>query len=425
MLSKVRRSGLLIPLSISLLAVVSYLPALRQPLIEDDYPNIALARAHGPLRGWAGMARDRVNRVRATTFVLTHRIERAFGLVPAAFYAVSILLHAANCLLLYALGRWPAVGFRASAWGAAFFAVHEGHQEAVMWYSACNELLLFFFGSLTLLGWLLFLEGGRRRRRWYAASLVSFALALLSKESSVVLVPLLCLPLLLGFGRPPRRLTPLVPFALLAALYAVSIFQTRDESFRFTDGSFELGAPFWETWAKSFFALFWPWGWLAVAALAAWRRFADALRVGLLWAFVGLTPYMFVAYVHRVPSRQTYLASAGLALVVGAAVVALKERAGPSRRWLVAAVLCAVLLQNVSHLWTRKHRLFLKRAEPTERLIELARRVEGPIYVRCFPRPRIIAEAAVGVALGEPPGTLVWDEEQARRVGAVATFCYE
>jgi hypothetical protein len=169
---KVKLSGLFIPLSISLLALVSYLPTLRQPLIEDDYPNIALARAHGPLSGWAGMARDRVNRVRATTFVVTHWIESAFGLVPAAFYSFSILLHVSNCLLMYALGRWPLIGFRVSAWAAAFFAVHEGHQEAVMWYSAGNELLLFFFGSLTLLGWLLFLEGGRARRRWYAASLL-------------------------------------------------------------------------------------------------------------------------------------------------------------------------------------------------------------------------------------------------------------
>ena len=424
MQSQVWRARVLIPLSISLLALASYLPALRQPFIEDDYPNIALARAHGPVGGWAGMARDRVNRVRATTFVLTHWVERAFGLVPAAFYAVSILLHIANCLLLYALGRWPPVGFRVSAWGAAFFAVHEGHQEAVMWYSACNELLLFFFGMLALLGWLRFLEGGRRRWGWYAASLLCFGLALLSKESAVVVVALLSLPLLFGPVRPRPRLLLLAPFALLGAACAVSIFQTHGESFRFSDGSFELGAPFWETWTKSLFALFWPWGWLALVVLAARRR-GDVLRLGLLWAFVSLVPYMFVAYVHRVPSRQTYLASAGLALLVGAAVVVLKERLGPSRRWLVAALLCVVLFQNVSHLWTRKHGLFLKRAEPTERLIELARRVEGPIYVRCFPRPPIIAEAALGVTLGRPPGTLVWDEAEARRVRAVATFCYE
>jgi hypothetical protein len=424
MQSKVWRAGFFVPLSISLLALASYLPALRQPFIEDDYPNIALARAHGPVEGWGGMARDRVNRVRATTFVLTHWIERTFGLLPAAFYAVSILLHILNCLLLYALGRWPPVGFRVSAWGAAFFAVHEGHQEAVMWYSACNELLLFFFGSLSLLGWLRFLEGGRRSWGWYAASLLCFVLALLSKESSVVFVALLSLPLLCGPGRPSRGLLPLAPFVLLGALYAVSIFQTHGESFRFSDGSFELSAPFWETWTKSLFALFWPWGWLALVALAARRR-GDVLRPGLLWAFVGLVPYMFVAYVHRVPSRQTYLASAGLALLVGAAVVVLKEWLGPSRNWLVAALLCLVLFQNVSHIWTRKHRLFLKRAEPTERLVALARSVEGPIYVRCFPRPPIIAEAAVRVALGRPPGALVWDAEQARRVRAVATFCYE
>ena len=34
----------------------------------------------------------------------------------------------------------------AAFWAAAFFAVHEGHQEAIVWYSAISELLVFFFG---------------------------------------------------------------------------------------------------------------------------------------------------------------------------------------------------------------------------------------------------------------------------------------
>jgi hypothetical protein len=51
-------SNFSIPFSIALLAVISYIPALTQPLIEDDYPNSALARSYGPLTGWTKMARD-------------------------------------------------------------------------------------------------------------------------------------------------------------------------------------------------------------------------------------------------------------------------------------------------------------------------------------------------------------------------------
>src|SRR5260370_23240561 len=119
----VKLSNLTIAFSIALLAIVSYLPTLRQPFIEDDYPNIALARVYGPVTGWVEMARDPVNRVRATTFVMTHWIERVSGLRPAAFYALSMLLHVCNCLLFSPLGRWQLIGFRVICWGAACFAI--------------------------------------------------------------------------------------------------------------------------------------------------------------------------------------------------------------------------------------------------------------------------------------------------------------
>src|SRR5258705_1011327 len=249
--------------AIALLALGSYLPVLNQPFIEDDYPNILQARVYGPIAGWKAMAHDHVNRVRATTFVLTHLIERTFGLRPVAFYTFSILLHVLNCWLLYALGRWPIIGYRASAWSAAFYAVHEGHQEAVMWYSACSELLLFFFGVLAFLCWLIFLEERPRRWLWYLASLAFFSLAFLSKESSVVFAPLLFLPLLTTKLK-PRRILFFAPFATLAIVSAISILQTSSYSFRFYDKSFEMTAPFWETWTGSFFALLLPWGWLAI-----------------------------------------------------------------------------------------------------------------------------------------------------------------
>jgi hypothetical protein len=416
-------SWLILP-TLALLAIVSYLPTLSQPFIEDDYPNIELARVYGPINGWPQMAHDGVQRVRATTFILSHWIERVFGLKPAAFYAVGILLHICNCWLLYALGRWPIIGPRVSVWSAAFFAVYEGHQEAVMWYSACNELLLFLFGMLSLLCWLIFLDRECTRWRWYSASLFFFILALLSKESAIIFVALLALPLLLPERR-LRRTIYLVPYALLVATGAVSIFLTRSYSFRFQDKSFDLSAPFWLTWSKSFFALFWFWGLLAVIALLLWRTSRPLLRLALIWIGISLLPYMFVAYVHRIPSRQIYLASAGLSLIVGAAIAVLWERYAPPRRWIPATLLLFILLHNLFFLWTRKRQQFLERARPTEQLIAAARRTNGPIYVRCFPRPPIIGDAAVKLALNKPLGTLIWDEAGARSRTPAATFCYQ
>jgi hypothetical protein len=89
----------------------------------------------------------------------------------------------------------------------------------------------------------------------------------------------------------------------------------------------------------------------------------------------------------------------------------------------VAAV--AMVVSNVAYLATKKRTQFLRRAEPTEQLIRLARRTPGPIWVQCFPRSRYIAEEAVRVGAGRSPDILVWSQAEAAARKAEATFCFE
>jgi hypothetical protein len=182
-------------LILAALAIVTYLPILTQPFISDDYPNIATALEYGPISGWEAMANDSVQRPRATTFIFSYAIYKLAGMRPEAFYSANILLHVLNCWLLFAAGRWLAIGYQVSFWAAAFFAVYEGHAEAIMWFSACNELLMFLFGFLSFLCWLIFLERERAALRWLALSFSFFLLALLSKESAVIFLAFFALPL--------------------------------------------------------------------------------------------------------------------------------------------------------------------------------------------------------------------------------------
>jgi hypothetical protein len=411
-------------LVLAVLAIIAYLPALTQPFIEDDYPNIRLARVYGPISGWEKMADDSVHRVRATSFILSYVIYHVFGLQPAAFYSASILLHILNCWLLFAIGRWRMIGFKVSFWGAAFFAVYEGHQEAIMWVSACNELLMFLFGFLSFLFWLLFLEEGSSRLRWLALSIFSFVLALLSKESSVIFIVLFALPLL--FPQPKlRRIAWLLPYITIGIVYMASIFMTRSHSFRFQDKSFVLSAPFWVTWTKSYGAMLWFWGLSAILSLIFWRESKQLLLLSLAWIGISFIPYMFVDYMHRIPSRQTYLASAGLAWLIGAAVVIMRERYGQSYRWIVNTALLMIALHNIAYLWTKKRQQFLIRAQPTEQLLSFARRVDGQIFVKCFPLDRLHVEAALELVLNKPPDALIWKEEEARKQPQATIFCYQ
>jgi hypothetical protein len=158
---------------------------------------------------------------------------------------------------------------------------------------------------------------------------------------------------------------------------------------------------------------------LALGALLGFRavQHRRAAIIAAVWTGLALAPYSFIAYMHRLPSRHTYLASAGLALLVGAGFVALRDRVG--LRWALAAAAIAIAV-NVGILWTKKRQQFLERAAPTERLIALARQVKGPIYVRCFPDPGMIADSAV--RMRAPGATLILDA--ARAAEAKAEFCY-
>lgn len=441
------------PLSIlAVLATVAYLPALTQPFISDDYVGIGHSLYYGAISGWKELANDPVERPRTMTFVLSYAVYSLFGMRPAAFYSANILLHIVSCWLLFAAGRWRAIGYKVSFWGAAFFAVYEGHSEAIMWFSACNELLMFLFGFLSFVFWLTFLERETGRLRWLALSFFSFVPSLLSKESSVIFVALFALPLIFPKLR-LRQAFYLLPHALICVPYVLSIFMARSQSLRFHNQSFVLSAPFWITWPASYGRMLWFWGLTAIVSMFVWsrsgrkepgsetkmddggvsaRRFSilelrTSIFVSLLWGGIGFIPYMFVDYMHRIPSRQTYLASAGLGWLMGAAIIAMKERYAKDYKWAPMVVLLLILTHNVAYLWTKKRQHHLERAEPTERLLSLARSVDGPIYVKCFP-PNLApahAEAALKLILNKPADTLIWSEEEARKRPPAATFCYE
>jgi len=408
---------------LALLALLAYAPALSLPLMEDDFPNLSYAVAHGSPAAASALFHDPIFRVRATSAWLMYGLWKAFGLVPAAFHSASLLLHVANCWLLYGIVRSltlakarvvaAPLGSRLPFFAASFFAVYEGHQEAVMWFSAMNELLLFFFGAVSLLLWLR--AGGRI---WMElARLLAFALALVSKESAVIWLPLFLVAR-------PRSAVRLAPHAVLAASAIAAVWSTRAFSFRFSDGSFSLAAPFWITWPRGCARVLWPWGWLALAAIAGFRhvRLWRPAAAALAWMGIALVPYSFLTYSTQIPSRQTYLASAGLALLAGLALAHLSALPDIGRK-LPAAAAASILLVNVGYLWTKKRAQFLERAQPTEQLIRLARQTAGPIWVECFPRNRYIAEEAVRMGAGKSPNILVWSEAEAAQRGA-APFCY-
>ncbi|MGH9661639.1 MAG: hypothetical protein ACRD96_24030 [Bryobacteraceae bacterium] len=385
---------------LGVLATVAYTPSLSLPFISDDYVQIDLGRQFGPVSGWSALAGDVLYRARATSLVLTYWTERAFGLNALAFNSSSLLLHVLNTWLVLALGLWRPIGWRVAAVAAASFAVQHAHQEAVIWYSALPELLVFFFSVSSFLLWVLWLQDRDRKPALYAGSMACFLLALLSKESAVVVVGLLAMTLAIERVEWRKRVWWLVPYAAIAAVYAGLIFTARESHLHFNDaGTFALDAPFWSVLARSTGRLLWFWGLVSLIALAAWRERRSALLLAVAGAWMAITflPYSFLTYMPFVPSRHTYWASVGRALIIAAGVLAFS--AHYRKRWATALLALVIVAHNYGYLWLRKRPQFVERARPTEMLVDFARRVDGPIYLHCFPYGREVAELALEVRL--------------------------
>src|SRR5208283_5191433 len=120
---------------------------------------------------------------------------RCWGMNPAGYHAVNILLHAASVILLWLVLRKLRIP---GSWLAALlFGVHPVCVASVAWIAELKNTLSMLFYLAALFCWLRSEEpalagaaarsGEELNPRWYALALLFFLLALLAKVSVVVL----------------------------------------------------------------------------------------------------------------------------------------------------------------------------------------------------------------------------------------------
>src|SRR5437867_6705420 len=115
---------------------------------------------------------------------ISHMIDcQLFGMNAGRHLLVNALIHVANTLLLFWFllrtthARWP------SALVAALFALHPLHVESVAWASERKDTLSTFFGLLSLIAYVRYVEAPSIRR--YACTAIMLALGLLAKPMLV------------------------------------------------------------------------------------------------------------------------------------------------------------------------------------------------------------------------------------------------
>jgi hypothetical protein len=182
-----------LPLALLLIAVVTlavYWPALHNGFIDYDDPdyvtgNVAVLQGLS-LKGlsWAFTAFHAGNWHPLTW--LSHMLDiQLFGENPAGHHAISLLLHAANAVLLCALLHRLTGYLGRSVVVALLFALHPLHVESVAWVAERKDVLSTLFWLLTMAAYARYARTPSVKR--YVPVAVLFALGLMAKQMLVTL----------------------------------------------------------------------------------------------------------------------------------------------------------------------------------------------------------------------------------------------
>ncbi len=190
------------------LAAAIFWPSLRGEFIMDDWgyitTNAVIVDGTTPFPFWYSFSVSPDYWPLSYTFYWI--FFKLFGLNPLGYHIVNVVVHALNATLVLALARRLAP--RMALWAAVLFLVHPLHVQAVSWIVQFKTLSS---TALALASLILFLDGRR------SPSLVTFALSLLAKSSSVFL-PLVMFALNWDGKHWKQRLKELAPYFVLSLL---------------------------------------------------------------------------------------------------------------------------------------------------------------------------------------------------------------
>jgi tetratricopeptide (TPR) repeat protein len=339
---------------------------------------------------------------------LSHQVDsQFFGLRPAGHHFTSIIIHALNTALAFALLQrltstlWPSFAV------AALFGLHPLRVESVAWIAERKDVLCTLFVFLSLLAYSAFVrcpESERRNRMtFYLLSAGAFCAALLSKPMAVTLP---CLLLLLDFwpldrfkqSAPLSLLLEKVPFFFIAAIWGCITIAVQKSA-----GALVAAPTFADRLANTLnhyarylgkivfptnLAVFYPptghlpWTLVLVAAaiLALVSGLALALRrkqpwflMGWLWFLIGLLPVigLIQAGEQSIADRYTYVPSLGILVILVWGVRSTLSRipmagAISGIGFLAAAISLTILTRIQLSYWATTETLFTHALKVTE-----------------------------------------------------------
>ena len=372
------------PLIVAIAAIAPYLPALSFQFLNWDDDVYVLTNPW--IRAWSSENLAHIfTKPYYWNFLPLHLVSymvdySLWGLNPTGYHLQSIALHALNAVLAMLVVRRMLGSSVVAFLAALLFAVHPSHVEAVAWISIRKDLLSTMFALLTVYFYLRAASSTSIRWPSYAASIVCFALGLLSKVSIVTLpLFLLLLDRFKPEGEPRnpwiRDLATKIPYAVLgvwlvwwntlaqakaAAPYArdaVSYAMVKGHAvwnylgllLGVLRGSPDYDAPVLGkelvTVSASLAGLLF----LPAAAWVAYRLRNRPAFLGIAWIFVTLLPALAFPLVTYMADRYLYAPSLGFCWLLAVGIVGLSGRVAQPR-WRTAALVGLSLVPLVGFL---------------------------------------------------------------------------
>lgn len=299
-----------------------------------------------------------------------------WGVKPFGYHLHQVLLNALNAALCFAVVRRLLGNFTVALLAAVFFAVHPTHVEAVAWVSSRKELLSTTFLLFSVFFYLQARGAHALRKEPYVASVLAFALGLLSKLS-IVVAPLFFLLVDVFTLKRQRRdrkfwmelLVNKIPYAavgLIAVRLNASAQVTAQAAYAHDPLQYLMvkghavwnylsllaglreGSPDYDTpaLAASIGPIVLNLAGLLVLPAIVWfatRRGYRSLALGAGWILAMLLPVLVFPLVTYMAERYLYAPSIGFCWILGAGIVALGRRASPGVARVVATAALALV----------------------------------------------------------------------------------
>ena len=181
---------------VALLTGLTYADILRFRFVYDDYPLVV---ANPRLASWHYLPlyfkTDIFSHYLANPLIHYYRPifsmwlfinHTLFGLHPSGWHALNVILHLTATVLVWNFVERLTTNRIVAFFATLLFGLHPIHTEVVVWISSCSEMLLTIFVLFSLLC-VMRAAASANRIGWRTGSLVSYAAALLTKETAIML----------------------------------------------------------------------------------------------------------------------------------------------------------------------------------------------------------------------------------------------